>query len=165
MGRCDVILTLGPQAVSTVVSVATFHTLRCILRKAKPKNNQPEHQRLEDTLAGYLPEAAAAEAFGVEWPQPHTLEWEGRKKGDLIVRGKPIEVKGTKGPTHTHLLIQKDEPADRYYVLVIPVEGFTFDVAGYIKGSRGKNEDYWQERVGQRPCYWVPRRDLAEIKS
>lgn len=157
---------LTQRDVVAAISVATFHTFRCILRKAKQKDNQPHEERLEATLTGYLGEVALARQAGVEWPQPHTLEWDGKKKGDIILSdGRILEARTTEEPTHTHLLGHRDDHDDRFYVLVIPVEGttFTYDVEGYMIGHEMKNEKYWEERKKDRPCFWVPRSHLTKF--
>ncbi|MCK5653166.1 MAG: hypothetical protein KAJ42_17390 [Gemmatimonadetes bacterium] len=157
-------IELTQRDVVAAVSVATFHTMRCILKKAEPKDNQPRDERLDATLTGYLAEVAVARCVGIEWPQPHTISWEGREEGDIILSdGRILEVRGTEQPNHTHLLGHRDDHDDRFYVLVIPVDEdtFTYDVEGYMIGHEMKNEHYWNERVPGRPCFWVPRTALT----
>jgi len=106
----QMIVTLTQNDVSRAVSVATFHTLRCVLLGAMPKNNQDVKRRLDDTLAGYLSEVATAKVLGLPWPQDHTLSWEGRDKGDLVMPdGQSIEVRGSPNPNARYLLGQKDD--------------------------------------------------------
>jgi len=159
-------IVLDREDVLAAIAVGTFHTMRCILKKAEPKDNQPRDERLDATVTGYLGELALAKCVGIDWPQPHTLEWDGKKKGDVILsNGRILEARTTEQPNHTHLLGHRDDHDLRYYVLVIPVEGtpFTFDVEGYMIGHEMKNEKYWNERVAGRPCFWVPRNELEEF--
>jgi hypothetical protein len=157
-------IVLTQRDVVAAVSVATFHTMRCILKKAEPKDGQPRDERLDATLTGYLAEVAVARCIHIDWPQPHTVSWEGRDKGDIILAdGRILEVRGTEQPNHTHLLGHRDDHDDRFYVLVIPADEdtFTYDIEGYMVGHEMKNEKYWEERKKDRPCFWVPRSDLT----
>lgn len=159
-------IVLERSDVIAAVAVATFHTLRCIVRDAVPKNNQDPKNRLDDTLAGYLAENAVARALGVSWPQPHTLAWEGRKEGDLIVNGHAIEVRSSPHPHAAFLLGQREDPDDRFYVMVVPVadEAHTYDVLGGVQGKDMKQERFFCDRAGKgRPCFWFPVSDLRPL--
>lgn len=160
-------VTLTQNDVSRAVSVATFHTLRCVLLGAMPKNNQDVKKRLDDTLAGYLSEVAAAKLLGLPWPQEHTLSWDGRDKGDLIMPdGQLIEVRGSLNPNARYLLGYKGDLPDRMYVMVTATpEQFEFKVQGWIRGEDMMDESFWYDRVGGRPCYWVPFSELHDMAT
>ena len=160
-------VTLTQNDVSRAVSVATFHTLRCVLLGATPKNNQDVKRRLDDTLAGYLSEVATAKLLGLPWPQKHTLSWDGRDNGDLIMpNGQLIEVRGSPNPNARYLLGQLDDHPDRMYVMVTATpEQFRFKVHGWIWGADMMDESFWYDRKGGRPCYWVPFSKLQHIAT
>ena len=103
-GRVKIVLSRDD--VLAAIAVGTFHNLRCIVRGAEPKNNQPDTRTMDDTAAGYFAEVAVAKCVGVTWPQPHTIRWDGRHAGDIIHRGHVLEVRATTGPHKTHLLGQ-----------------------------------------------------------
>ena len=160
-------ITLTQDDVSRAVSVATFHTLRCVLLGAMPKNNQDVKRRLDDTLAGYLSEVATAKVLGLPWPQEHTLSWEGRDKGDLVMPdGQSIEVRGSPNPNARYLLGQRDDHPDRMYVKVTAKpEQLRVKVHGWIRGEYMMDESFWDDRKGGRPCYWVPFSELHDMAT
>ena len=164
----DYEITLTDDDVSRAVSVATFHTLRCVLLGAMPKNNQDVKRRLDDTLAGYISEVVTAKMLGLPWPQEHTLSWDGRDKGDLIMPdGQAIEVRGSSNPNARYLLGQKDDLPDRIYVMVTAMpEQFRFKVHGWILGKNMMCESLWDDRsFSGRPCYWVPFEYLHDMAT
>ncbi len=159
------IVTLDAEDVVAAMAVATFKTFESRLHKATPKDGQAHADCLADSLAGYLAEAAVAKFLNLEWPQPHTLLWSARHDGDIMHRGQVLEVRGKRQAyAEAFLLAQKRDHDDRFYVLVTPRDDphtHTFRVVGGIMGADMKRDEWWEERVKGRACYWVPAEALV----
>jgi hypothetical protein len=132
-----------------------------LLRQAEnlSVNRANKHKASKDAwnlhINGAIAEFVFAKAMGLDWSGAH--DFKGRDVG------KEWEVRSTayqKGK----LILHKDDSDDAKFALVIWTGGFTWNIAGWIRGESGKLPEYWCDpQSANRWCYMVPQSVLTPI--
>ena len=74
-----------------------------------------------------------------------------------------IDVK-TRSKHQYDLIVQKNEPAEKKYVLVT-IQNKTTLVHGWIHGGEAMQEKFWADPAKGRPAYFVPKEYLHPIET
>lgn len=157
------ILFITPEGAREARRVAELHDQGAVARGAVPKNGQDPSRCIPDLEIGYRAELALCEFLGVPWRSSTEDEnWRARKAGDLIVNGRPIEVRSSQHKDARFLLGQPDDHDDRPYLLILPTcYDDIFEWRGWTWGQFMKADEYWADRAGDgRPCFWFPVSEL-----
>lgn len=121
------------------------------------KNRKPAHGagRKNDWqlhIEGIMGEMALAKYFGLYWSGVGRLR--DFDVGNVDVRTRPHE--------RSRLILHKEDPDDRCFFLVLGVNG-CYRIRGWIQARDGKREEWWDDPVGGRPCYWIPQEELHPV--
>jgi len=74
-----------------------------------------------------------------------------------------IDVK-TRSKASYDLIVQKNEPAEKKYVLVT-IQNKTTLIHGWIHGGEAMQEKFWADPAKGRPAYFVPKEYLHPIDT
>ena len=152
--------------------VGLAQCVKAFIDGAVPKNKQERSERIHDSIGGVGAESALATFHGVEWPQAHLRTWYSKYGGDVILPSgvkaeckssphpftrKPVANPDDRLPVAKNLLGQKDWLPERPYYLVLPVEEdpLSWDIIGWLYGMECKREEWWDEKRGRSPCFWI----------
>ena len=101
-------------------------------------------------IEGALGELALAKHLNIFWSKGKPRDSD---VGEFQVR--------TTAKHNNRLILHKDDDDDARYYLITGLNG-CYRVQGWIHGRDGKQERYWEDPVGGRPCYFVPQDVLHE---
>lgn len=73
------------------------------------------------------------------------------------------DVRSTPDPNGS-LILRDDDPADRWYCLVITAPP-SFRLVGFIRGEDGRRDEWLRNPHGQRASWFVPQAALLPIRS
>lgn len=113
---------------------------------------------LEIHLLGAAGEMAVASHLGMKSFLYQATEAE---RGSCDLPG--IDVK-TRSKHQYDLIVQKNEPAEKKYVLVT-IQNKTTLVHGWIYGGEAMQEKFWADPARGRPAYFVPKEYLHPINT
>jgi hypothetical protein len=113
---------------------------------------------LEIHLLGAAGEMAVASHLGMKSFLYQATEAE---RGSCDLPG--IDVK-TRSKHQYDLIVQKNEPAEKKYVLVT-IQNKTTLVHGWIHGGEAMQEKFWADPAKGRPAYFVPKEYLHPIDT
>ena len=71
-----------------------------------------------------------------------------------------VEVRGSWADHHRLWFYPEDE--DHLDFWFVTGWGLEYKVWGYMKAEDGKKEEYWEEGEHDRPCYYVPTKELTD---
>ena len=114
---------------------------------------------LDIHLLGAAGEVAVASYLGLK---EHLFKETEAKRGSADLPGG-IDVK-TRSKTAYDLIVQKNEPPEKKYVLVT-IQNKTTLIHGWIHGERAMQEKFWADPAGGRPAYFVPKEHLHPIDT
>ena len=60
--------------------------------------------------------------------------------------------------------VDEGDPAERPFVLVLELDRFVYDVAGWAYGHEAQQPRYWRVAGMRYPCFLVPQRELRPIE-
>lgn len=106
---------------------------------------------------GAIGEMAVAKMLGIYWSG--AFEVGALDVGRVEVRTSCL------GLTSGHLLLHRDDSSKKIYVYVRMGASRVLAVVGWIYGHEGKQRKFWDDKVGGRPCFFVPERVLHPVKS
>ena len=113
---------------------------------------------LEIHLLGAAGEMAVASHLGMKSFLYQATEAE---RGSCDLPG--IDVK-TRSKHQYDLIVQKNEPAEKKYVLVT-IQNKTTLIHGWIHGGEAMQEKFWADPAKGRPAYFVPKEYLHPIDT
>jgi hypothetical protein len=113
---------------------------------------------LEIHLLGAAGEMAVASHLGMKSFLYQATEAE---RGSCDLPG--IDVK-TRSKASYDLIVQKNEPAEKKYVLVT-IQNKTTLIHGWIHGGEAMQEKFWADPAKGRPAYFVPKEYLHPIDT
>lgn len=116
------------------------------------------NKALEIHLLGAAGEMAVASHLGMKSFLYQATEAE---RGSCDLPG--IDVK-TRSKHQYDLIVQKNEPAEKKYVLVT-IQNKTTLVHGWIHGGDAMQEKFWADPAKGRPAYFVPKEYLHPIET
>lgn len=73
--------------------------------------------------------------------------------------GIDVEVRASR-KMKQDLIVRKNDREDSFYFLVIQLSEETYKIAGFIKGSDAKQEEYYMSPNSRPKAYFVPQSDL-----
>lgn len=73
------------------------------------------------------------------------------------------EVRTSKSKAATHLILNKNDPDEKLFILVRRLDHDLFSVEGYMQAIAGKVDKYWREDV-RSASWWIPKDDLHPIE-
>jgi hypothetical protein len=103
-------------------------------------------------------EGAAGEQAFAKWSGRY---WNGNL-GDLDADDVGHVQVRTTGRPDGRLILHPLDPDDRPFVLVTGISP-RFVLRGWIRGSDGKQQQWWRDPVGGRPAYFVPQSALRPM--
>lgn len=113
-------------------------------------------------IAGALVECALASHLSIPWP--HKLnDFDAPDVGPYQARGAKLGARIT--TSQPHLLLHDADSSDDVFVAGYAESATSVVLSGWCYGREGKQKKYWRERVAGRPCYWVPRHKLNDLRS
>lgn len=118
----------------------------------KPAHGYDSETPWEDDIESCLAECAISKHFGIYWSGAFGL---------AVPDVGKFQVRSTKHPSG-HLLMHPTDKDDEIFILCIGKEGH-YKLAGQIIAKDGKLEKYWEERIKNRPCFWVPQSVLSPL--
>lgn len=111
--------------------------------------------RLQDNILGACGEMVVCKALGWFWsPTVNTFH----RVADI---GRNVEARTTSRQDGC-LIVRDNDPDDRYYFLVIG-EPLTFRVAGWMKGSEAKRDEWIRDPGVRRKAWFVPQDKLKPL--
>ena len=113
---------------------------------------------LEIHLLGAAGEMAVASYLGMKSFLYQATEAE---RGSCDLPG--IDVK-TRSKANYDLIVQKNEPAEKKYVLVT-IQDKTTLIHGWIHGGEAMQEKFWADPAGGRPAYFVGKEHLRPMET
>jgi hypothetical protein len=113
---------------------------------------------LEIHLLGAAGEMAVASHLGMKSFLYQATEAE---RGSCDLPG--IDVK-TRSKHQYDLIVQKNEPAEKKYVLVT-IQDKTTLVHGWIYGGEAMQEKFWADPARGRPAFFVPKENLHSMET
>jgi hypothetical protein len=114
---------------------------------------------LDIHLLGAAGEVAVASYLGLK---EHLFKETEARRGSADLPGN-IDVK-TRSKTAYDLIVQKNEPAEKKYVLVT-IQNKTTLIHGWIYGGEALQEKFWADPAGGRPAYFVGKEHLRPMET
>lgn len=155
------VIELELHEFATVIHCGTQRHLEAIKGGYKRNHSSKKDDQLTTDIYSTGAECAVAKHLQRYWHM-----------GVNTFKGVPdvapdIEVRSTDLMTG-RLILRKDDPAERPYVLVYwerAAENMCpkFWILGWICGRDGMRDEWWESNKNGEPCYWVPQSALSDV--
>jgi hypothetical protein len=151
-------VALTPDEQKAYARVGIDRRINAMARKRKGAHGfNRDFEGWQIDVEGALCEGAAAKALGLAYvPTDDALD---TLLGDI---GPGLQVRGTKYPSGS-LLIHDKDPDDDIYILVTGIDG-NYVLRGWIQAKHGKQPNFWRVYKG-RGSYWVGQQFLQPMSK
>ena len=152
-----IVVTLSPSELLHGAMCGVYRQVQNIRRRRRDRFGAEVEAGWQLHICGALGELAVAKHLGRYWIGMGVL---GDLEADDFAGG---QVRWATRPTD-RLILHESDPDNARFVLVTGVTD-EFLLHGWILGSDGKQKRFWNDPVGGRPAFFVPRSELRDIRA
>lgn len=149
--------------------VGSRRSIECMRMGIDDRHHYSRHPSREDHMEGAGAEKATARYLNLDWTASiNTFHRKTDQDEDPPADvGRAVEVRWRRDEGDSHpldLIVRKDDPDDRIYVLVVGAMP-TYELVGSITGTRAKQDQWYKNPGGHRPAWFVPQSALKPIRQ
>jgi len=148
-------ITLTSYEVGSGVRVGGLRHYQSVLRGIPDKSQSGPEGGWSYDIEGALGEIAAAKALN--------LYWSGSVNSFGACDLSGIQVR-TRSKAYYDLIVRPNDTENCIWVLVTGAAG-TYDVAGWLRGSEAKQQQWFKTPNDRQPAYFIPQSALQPIQT